>query len=102
MAVVTYALAIVGTSLGDLFLERDATRNLKFLLFFLAVGALGVCGYFTYSTIYAAPAPIRLVALLPAVVPVWLTWWLINGFDQRFTTDFAPRAAIGGDAGQRL
>lgn len=102
VAVVTYALAIVGTSLGDLILERDSTRNLKFLLFFLAVIALGLSGYFTYSAIYVAPTPVRFSALLYAVLPVWATWWLINGVDQRFATDFVPRDAIGGDAGQQL
>ena len=102
LAVVTYAIAIVATSLGDLFLDRDATGNLKFLLYSLAILALGTCGYLTYSTIYTASAPVRLAVLLYAVIPVWATWWLINGVDQRFTMAFPPSAPIGGDPGQRL
>jgi len=102
LAVGTYALAIVFTSLGDLFLDREATRNLKFILFFTAVVALCGCGYLTYVTIYKASPPIGLLVLVVAVAPVWVTWWLINGVDQRFTTDFLPREAIGGDPGQKL
>lgn len=102
LAVGTYALAIVCTSIGDLFLDRDATRNLKFLLYFLGLLALGSCVYFTYSSIYIAPGPVGLAVLLGVVTPIWIAWWLINGVDQRFTTDFAPRDAIGGDPGQQL
>jgi hypothetical protein len=104
LGIVTYALAIVATSIGDLMLDRDAGPGLRYLLFGVAIVALIACGVFTYWWVWCLKEgdPVSPQNLLMCVAPVWFTWWLVNGVDQRFLMPPTPKAALGGDAGQEL
>lgn len=103
MGVATYAVPIVATSVGDLLLDREANPGLRFVLFAVATLALLVSAFLTYHLVFSVgdEQTVTWRALIVCVAPVWATWWLINGVDQRFLMNPSPNTTIGGDAGGR-
>ncbi|MDP3156602.1 MAG: hypothetical protein Q8N23_28280 [Archangium sp.] len=103
--IATYAFAIVFSAIGDLFINKDETnRVVRFNLFLISLVALAGCGWLTYSLVYKASpdSQVPWLTLFGVVAPVWLTWWLVNGIDPRFSMEAAPSAAMGGDPEQDL
>jgi hypothetical protein len=101
--IATYAFAIIMTSIGDLILDREVNGALRYLLFAIAICALllGV-GLPYFRAFVTNIASFSNGLLIACIVPTWVTWWLVNGVDERFLMPTSPKAALGGDAGQAL